>query len=148
MALREEGISDLLYDEGEVLFRLPDGRFAFSRVQAAVRLLEEIATSDECIPADFVTPQYACSSCRRIPYSRKAYIRYSHLVTEPLVSSRRLENSQEAKKVLEGGSLSPRFNAKHRYGDTPRGSREEHLLFFCLCICTRSDAPPEVCRVF
>ena len=41
MALREEGISDLLYDEGEDLFRFPDGRFAFSREWAAVKLLEE-----------------------------------------------------------------------------------------------------------
>jgi len=41
MALREEGISDLLYDEGEDLFRFPDGKFAFSRERADVRLLEE-----------------------------------------------------------------------------------------------------------
>jgi hypothetical protein len=41
MALREEGISDLLYDEGEDLFRFPDGKFAFSREWADEKLLEE-----------------------------------------------------------------------------------------------------------
>jgi hypothetical protein len=30
-ALREEGISDFIYDEENDLFRFPDGRFAFSR---------------------------------------------------------------------------------------------------------------------
>ena len=42
MALREEGaISDFVYDEEQDLFRFPDGRFAFSRDYADVRLLEE-----------------------------------------------------------------------------------------------------------
>ena len=41
MALREEGISDLFYDEGEDLFRFPDGRFAFPREWADEKLLEE-----------------------------------------------------------------------------------------------------------
>jgi hypothetical protein len=31
MLLREEGISDFVYDEEKDLFRFPDGRFAFSR---------------------------------------------------------------------------------------------------------------------
>jgi hypothetical protein len=41
MALREEGISDLVYDEEKDLFRFPDGRFAFSREWADVALLQE-----------------------------------------------------------------------------------------------------------
>jgi hypothetical protein len=42
MALREEGdISDLVYDEEQDLFRFPDGRFAFSKEYANVKLLEE-----------------------------------------------------------------------------------------------------------
>jgi hypothetical protein len=37
-----EGISDLIYDEGQDLFRFPeDGRFAFSREWADVKLLQE-----------------------------------------------------------------------------------------------------------
>jgi hypothetical protein len=31
MVLREEGISDFVYDEEKDLFQSPDGRFAFSR---------------------------------------------------------------------------------------------------------------------
>ena len=43
MAQREEGeIPDFVYDEGQDLFRFPeDGRFAFSREWADMRLLEE-----------------------------------------------------------------------------------------------------------
>ena len=43
MALHEEGsIPDFIYDEGQDLFRFPeDGRFAFSREWADVKLLEE-----------------------------------------------------------------------------------------------------------
>ena len=43
MTLREEGeVSDLVYDEEQDLFRFPeDGRFAFSRERADVKLLEE-----------------------------------------------------------------------------------------------------------
>jgi hypothetical protein len=41
MVLREEGISDFVYDEGEDLFRFANGRFAFSREWADVDLLEE-----------------------------------------------------------------------------------------------------------
>ena len=43
MALREEGeIPDFVYDEEQDLFRFPeDGRFAFSRERADVKLLEE-----------------------------------------------------------------------------------------------------------
>jgi hypothetical protein len=43
MALHEEGeISDFVYDEEEDLFRFPkDGRFAFSKEYANVKLLEE-----------------------------------------------------------------------------------------------------------
>ena len=38
---REEGISELVYDEDHDLFRFPeDGRFAFSREWADVKLLE------------------------------------------------------------------------------------------------------------
>ncbi len=47
MALREEGISDFVYDEGEDFFRFADGRFAFdsrfafSREWADLDLLQE-----------------------------------------------------------------------------------------------------------
>ena len=43
MLLRAEGeISDFIYDEEEDLFRFPeDGRFAFSKEYANVKLLEE-----------------------------------------------------------------------------------------------------------
>ncbi len=41
MALREEGLSDFVYDEENDLFRFPDGRFAFSRVWSDVKLLRE-----------------------------------------------------------------------------------------------------------
>ncbi len=42
MALREEGISDFVYDEENDLFRFPeDGRFAFSRDWSDVKLLQE-----------------------------------------------------------------------------------------------------------
>ena len=43
MALRDEGeISDFVYDEEQDLFRFPeDGRFAFSREWADMKLLEE-----------------------------------------------------------------------------------------------------------
>ncbi len=42
MALREEGISDFVYDEENDLFRFPeDGRFAFSREWSDVKLLRE-----------------------------------------------------------------------------------------------------------
>jgi hypothetical protein len=42
MALREEGLSDFVYDEKQDLFRFPDGgRFAFPREWADVKLLQE-----------------------------------------------------------------------------------------------------------
>ena len=41
MVLREEGISDFVYDEEKDLFRFPDGSFAFSRQYADVELLQE-----------------------------------------------------------------------------------------------------------
>jgi hypothetical protein len=41
MALRAEGISDFVYDEGKDLFRFPDGRFAFSKEWADVDLLQQ-----------------------------------------------------------------------------------------------------------
>src|SRR5215207_2045445 len=41
MMLREEGISDFVYDEEKDLFRFPDGRFAFSREWADIDLLQE-----------------------------------------------------------------------------------------------------------
>ena len=41
MVLREEVLSDFAYDEGNDLFRLPDGRFAFSREWADINLLRE-----------------------------------------------------------------------------------------------------------
>jgi hypothetical protein len=41
-ALHEEGYPDLVYDEGQDLLRFPeDGRFAFSREWADVKLLQE-----------------------------------------------------------------------------------------------------------
>jgi hypothetical protein len=41
MLLREEGLFDFIYDEEKDLFRFNDGRFAFSRTHADVKLLEE-----------------------------------------------------------------------------------------------------------
>ena len=41
MVLREEGLSDFVYDEEEDLFRLPDGRFAFSKEWADMDLLQK-----------------------------------------------------------------------------------------------------------
>ena len=42
MLLRAEGCADLVYDEEHDLFRFPeDGRFAFSKEWADVKLLEE-----------------------------------------------------------------------------------------------------------
>ena len=41
MMLREEGISDFVYDEEKDFFRFPDGRFAFSREWADMEHLEE-----------------------------------------------------------------------------------------------------------
>src|SRR5215213_7211097 len=41
MMLREEGISDFVYDEEQDLFRFPDGRFALSREWADIELLQE-----------------------------------------------------------------------------------------------------------
>jgi hypothetical protein len=41
MLFREEGLSDFVYDEENDLFRFPDGRFAFSRTHADLKLLEE-----------------------------------------------------------------------------------------------------------
>ena len=41
MIMREEGLSQFVYDEEKDLFRFPDGRFAFSRHHADMRLLEE-----------------------------------------------------------------------------------------------------------
>jgi hypothetical protein len=41
MMLREEGISDFVYDEEQDLFRFPDGKFAFSREWADADLLQE-----------------------------------------------------------------------------------------------------------
>ena len=41
MLLREEGHFDFIYDEEKDLFRFKDGRFAFSRTHADVKLLEE-----------------------------------------------------------------------------------------------------------
>ncbi len=41
MLLREQGSSSFVYDEEKDLFRFKDGRFAFSRTQADVKLLEE-----------------------------------------------------------------------------------------------------------
>ena len=42
MMLREEGISNFVYDEEKDLFRFPqDGRFAFSREWADIELLQE-----------------------------------------------------------------------------------------------------------
>ena len=41
MVLREEGISDFVYDEREDLFRFPDGKFAVSKEWADINLLRE-----------------------------------------------------------------------------------------------------------
>jgi len=41
MFMREEGLSRFIYDEEKDLFRFPDGRFAFSRRYADIRLPEE-----------------------------------------------------------------------------------------------------------
>ncbi len=41
MVLREEGISDFVYDEEKDLFRFADGRFAFSREWADNDLFQE-----------------------------------------------------------------------------------------------------------
>ena len=41
MLYREYGISGFLYDEERDLFRFKDGRFAFSRTHANMRLLQE-----------------------------------------------------------------------------------------------------------
>jgi hypothetical protein len=41
MLFREEGLSSLVYGEEKDLFRFPDGRFAFSRTHADLKLLEE-----------------------------------------------------------------------------------------------------------
>ncbi len=41
MALREEGISDFIYDTEQDHFRFPDGRFAFSKEWADMKLLQE-----------------------------------------------------------------------------------------------------------
>jgi hypothetical protein len=41
MTLREEGLSDFVYEEEHDLFRLPNGRFAFSKEWADVKLLQE-----------------------------------------------------------------------------------------------------------
>jgi hypothetical protein len=41
MIFREEGLFDFIYDEENDLFRFKDGRFAFSRTRADMKLLEE-----------------------------------------------------------------------------------------------------------
>ena len=41
MGLREEGLSDFVYDEENDLFRFPDGRFAISREWSDVKLLRK-----------------------------------------------------------------------------------------------------------
>ncbi len=41
MFFRKEGFFDFIYDEEHDLFRFRDGRFAFSRTHADVKLLEE-----------------------------------------------------------------------------------------------------------
>jgi hypothetical protein len=41
MFFREKGLSDFVYDEENDLFRFEDGRFAFSRTHADMKLLEE-----------------------------------------------------------------------------------------------------------
>ena len=41
MILREEGLSDFVYDEEEDLFRFSDGRFAFSKEWADIDLLQK-----------------------------------------------------------------------------------------------------------
>jgi hypothetical protein len=46
-ALHEEGYPDFVYDEGQDLFRFPEGgRFAFSKQWADVKLLEERSSED------------------------------------------------------------------------------------------------------
>ncbi len=42
MVLREEGISDFIYDTEQDHFRFPDGRFAFSKEWADMKLLREL----------------------------------------------------------------------------------------------------------
>jgi hypothetical protein len=51
MLLREERCSDFIYDEEKDLFRFKDGRIAFSRTQADVKLLEERATRRRAPPS-------------------------------------------------------------------------------------------------
>ena len=41
MLFRQKGFYDFVYDEEKDLFRFPDGRFAFSRTHADLKLLEE-----------------------------------------------------------------------------------------------------------
>ena len=41
MAFRDERFADFVYDDERNLFRFEDGRFAFSRTQADIALLEE-----------------------------------------------------------------------------------------------------------
>jgi hypothetical protein len=41
MPFREEGLSCFVYDEEKDLFRFPDGRFAYSRTHADIKLLGE-----------------------------------------------------------------------------------------------------------
>ncbi len=41
MFFREEGLFDFIYDGEKDLFRFKSGRFAFSRTQADITLLEE-----------------------------------------------------------------------------------------------------------
>ena len=41
MTMREEDLSEFIYDEEKDLFHFPDGRFAFSRQYADIQLLEE-----------------------------------------------------------------------------------------------------------
>ena len=41
MALRQEGVSEFVYDEEHDLFRFPDGRFAFSREWVDAQLLQK-----------------------------------------------------------------------------------------------------------
>jgi hypothetical protein len=41
MFFHREGLSDFIYDEEKNLFRFEDCRFAFSRTQADLKLLEE-----------------------------------------------------------------------------------------------------------
>ena len=41
MFFREEGLSDFIHGQEKDLFRFKDGRFAFSRTHADMKLLEE-----------------------------------------------------------------------------------------------------------